>query len=83
MDYKKFVHYAEVQKEIAREKIYNDSLKEDIESSTKRIKYLTALANYLEEDAIIPFATKKLLNNDILLQEFVQPILNQKRKQRR
>ena len=52
-----------------------DTLNNEIEHIKKRITYLNALQNYLIESDFCPIIKRKIIDSDILLQEFVTPIL--------
>ena len=52
-----------------------DTLNNEIEHNKKRITYLNALQNYLIESDFCPIIRRKIIDSDILLQEFVTPLL--------
>ena len=51
------------------------TLNNEIEHIKKRITYLNALQNYLIGSDFCPIIRRKVIDSDILLQEFVTPIL--------
>lgn len=51
------------------------TLNNEIEHINKKVFYLMALRNYLMENDFCPIIRKKIIDSDILLQEFVTPIL--------
>lgn len=60
---------------IGNELEFLDILNNEIEHIKKRITYLNALQNYLIESDFCPIIRRKIIDSDILLQEFVTPIL--------
>lgn len=52
-----------------------DTLNSEVEHSKKKITYLNALQNYLIESDFCPIIRRKIIDSDILLQEFVTPLL--------
>lgn len=72
----KYICSNDIMKEIDRETAFIESYSNEIERSYRRIRYLTVLNDYLNDKAILPFVSKKILYSDVKLQEFVIPFFH-------
>lgn len=71
----KYISVNDLFKIIDNELEFIDTLNNEIKHIKKRINYLNVLQNYLIESDFCPIIRRKVIDSDILLQEFVTPIL--------
>lgn len=71
----KYISLNELSDVIDSDLEYVDNLYKDIDHTKKRISYLELLRVYLIENDFCPIVRKEVIDSDILLQEFVMPIL--------
>lgn len=71
----KYISLNELSDVIDSDLEYVDNLYKDIYHTKKRISYLELVRDYLIENDFCPIVRKEVIDSDILLQEFVMPIL--------
>lgn len=76
----KYISLSELSDVIDADLEYVDNLYKDIDHTKKRISYLELVRDYLIENDFCPIVRKEIIDSDILLQEFVLPLLSQKKK---
>ncbi len=72
---KRYISVSDLAEIVYRELHHIDNLNIEIEHIEKRITYLNALRHYLVRSDFCPMIKRKIVDSDMLLQEFVTPIL--------
>lgn len=71
----KYISLSELSDVIDADLEFVDNLYKDIDHTKKRISYLELVRDYLIDNNFCPIVRKEVIDSDILLQEFVTPIL--------
>ena len=78
MNFKKLVHWTDVEKEVKNQQNFIEFMQDNLIREKKKLEYLLILEDYMLNDGITDFIRKDILFNDVLLEEFVMPLVETK-----
>ena len=78
MKFRKLAHWTDVEREVKNQQNFIEFMQDNLIKEKKKLEYLFILEDYMLNDGITDFIRKDILFNDVLLEEFVMPLVETK-----
>ena len=78
MKFRKLAHWTDVEREVKNQQNFIEFMQGNLIKEKKKLEYLLILEDYMLNDGITDFIRKDILFDDVLLEEFVMPLVETK-----